>query len=172
MAATTRRNQRTARGGASKPVALQIVGDARDELTESVAASEGFIPASVARAQSGQALRPEQMRLQRVQCPLKGYEHIAVIYRTNNKKWVARQLLMADTMPDGEAFINLLNKFVMDIEGWNFVREDEAGNPVPVPVPSAEHPDSWNWLADEMDDLMTFIIKDGYKKAKEQALGN
>ena len=136
---------------------------------ESAIRSEGYTPVPVMGTPP--PMRPSDMRLQTVQCPLNGYEHISVTYRTNNKRWIAEQFLQMAGMSD-EDFISLLCQFIVSINGWNFLGVDGDGNEYLVPPPSKEHPKSFLFMWRELDDLSAWINKDGYKKAKEQALGN
>lgn len=117
-------------------------------------------------------VRADAVRLQRVQCPIEGYTHIAVTYRTNNKVWVAQELAKFQLHPEDEEsraqLCSLVCQFVKRIEGWNFLDENDEVVPVPGPGENA----SWFFLMEQLDDLWRWVVRDGYTAAKEQALGN
>lgn len=131
-----------------------------------------IVPASEAPSAAIGYVRADSVRLQRVQCPLEGYKHIWVTYRTNNAFWVADELAKFVLHPEDEEsrkqLCDLVCAFVRKIDGFMFL--DSNDKPVPTPAPGEYT--SWFFVMTELDDLWRWIVRDGYTAAKEQAVKN
>lgn len=96
-------------------------------------------------------------KLQVVRCTLESYESVAVTFRTNNTLGTIRNIPESS---DKAAFATWVGRFVKGIE-WGYSK------PPPDPT-TAEGLETWE---NEYQDLLLWIISDGYAAARSQAAG-
>jgi hypothetical protein len=95
--------------------------------------------------------------LQAVECELEGYSGTRVWYRTNNTLGVMRHAPEAN---DKASFAAWLGRFVKRVE-W----------PYKTPPPDITTEEGLTEWEEETQDLLLWLIGDGYAKARELAAG-
>ncbi len=107
-------------------------------------------------------------KLQRVECPLEGYEGLAVFFRTNNRVFVSDLYRATTASTPNEESYKIWAQFIRRFEGWDFT--DDSGTPIEPPDPA--NPAGYEVLLKQFYDLMLWCIGAGYRTALDQSMGN